>query len=498
MKIVILGNGIAGITAARFIRKRSDHEILVISDESDEFFSRTALMYIYMGHLRERDTRPYEPWFWDKNRIQRLRARIARIDFDKKTLHATDGKTIFYDKLVLALGSRPNKFGWPGQDLNGVQGLYHLQDLATMEQFFPRPEGLGGEGLGEEGLSGEGLGEEGLSEEHASDRKYENNFSGQDFSAQAFRPGKAVIAGGGLIGVEMAEMFHSRQIPVTFLVREKDFWGNVLPPEEAAMVSRHLREHHIDLRLQTELREILDDGQGYCRAVVTQSGETIPCNFVGLTVGVRPNIDFLINSALETNRGILVNDHLETNLPDVYAAGDCAELRRPQPGRRAIEAVWYTGRMMGETLAHNLTGNRTPYNPGVWFNSAKFFDIEYQVYGDIRAELPPEQSTVYWEHPSGKKSIRLNYEIATGRILGFNLMGVRYRQEVCERWLRAGTPVESVLQQLGLANFDPEFSVQYEAYLMEQYNRKNGTDFRLQQKRGLPAVLKFLTPIARR
>lgn len=447
MKIVILGNGISGITAARFIRKRSDHEILVISDESDEFFSRTALMYIYMGHLRERDTRPYEPWFWDKNRIQRLRARIAHTDFDKKILRATNGRTIAYDKLVLAVGSRSNKFGWPGEALQGVQGLYHLQDLETMEQT---------------------------------------------------RPANAVIVGGGLIGVEMAEMLHSRQIPVTFLVREKDVWGNVLPPEEAAMVSRHLREHHIDLRLETELQEILGDDRGHCRAVVTKAGEMIACSFVGLTVGVRPNIDFLKNSALEANRGILVNDYLETNLPDVYAVGDCAELRRPQPGRRSIEAIWYTGRMMGETLAHSLTGNRTAYDPGIWFNSAKFFDIEYQVYGDIRAELPPEQASLYWEHADGKKSIRLNYEKTTGRTLGFNLMGVRYRHEVCERWLRAGAHIETVLPQLGLANFDPEFSAQYEVQLVAQYNRQNGTNLRLRQNRGLPAVLKFLTPKVRR
>ncbi len=443
MKVVILGNGISGITAARFLRKHSDCEIVVVSDESDEFFSRTALMYIYMGHLRQRDTRPYEPWFWNKNRIQRVRARIERIGFDEKTLYSTDGKTIPYDKLVLATGSRSNKFGWPGQDLDGVHGLYHLQDLEAMER-------------------------------HSTGLR------------------RAVVVGGGLIGVEMAEMFHSRNIPVTFLVRESDFWNIVLPPEESAMVSRHLREHHIDLRLETELREILDDGRGKCRAVVSSRGETIECGFVGLAVGVSPNIGFLQNSALETGRGILVNEYLETNIPDVYAAGDCVELRQPQPGRRAIEALWYTGRMMGETLAHTLAGRRTAYDPGIWFNSAKFFDIEYQVYGDVQAQSPDAYETLYWEHPNGKKSIRLNYEKASGRILGFLLMGVRYRQEVCEQWLRAGAHIESVLQGLGLANFDPEFYPQHETELVRKYNAKTGKNLRLQQKRGLPAVLAFL------
>jgi NADPH-dependent 2,4-dienoyl-CoA reductase/sulfur reductase-like enzyme len=457
MKIVILGNGIAGITAARHVRKRSNHDITVVSDESDHFFSRTALMYVYMGHLRFKDTQPYEDWFWGKNRITLLRARVERIDFQRKKLFTTKDESIPYDKLLLATGSKSNKFGWSGQNLDGVHGLYHLQDLEAMERHSAA-----------------------LLTNHQSPVNQSLNR-------------RAVIVGGGLIGVEMAEMFHSRNIPVTFLVRESDFWNMVLPPEESRMVSRHLQEHHINLRLETELKEILPDSAGNkCAAVVTSKGDTISCDFVGLAVGVSPNIDFLHNTELETNRGILVNEFLETNIPDVYAAGDCAELRRPLPGRKPIEAVWYTGRLMGETVAHSLTGRRTFYEPGIWFNSAKFFDIEYQVYGDTQAQLPESHSTLYWEHAEGKKSIRLNYEKSSGKIIGFNLMGVRYRHEVCEKWIRSGAHIEKVLQGLGMANFDPEFCPQHEAELVKIYNRQTGKNLRLNQKRGLEAVLSFL------
>ncbi|MBL7805441.1 MAG: NAD(P)/FAD-dependent oxidoreductase [Saprospiraceae bacterium] len=443
MKIVILGNGISGITAARHIRKRSDHAITVISEESDYFFSRTALMYVYMGHMRQQDVQPYENWFWAKNRIELVRAQVQSVDFDAKTLHTSDRRVIPYDRLVLATGSRSNKFGWPGETLNGVHGLYHWQDLEAMERHSA-------------GLQ------------------------------------RAVVVGGGLIGIEMAEMFHARHIPVSFLVREKSFWDTVLPPEESQMVNRHLHEHGIDLRLETELKEILPDDKGTCRAVRTHSGEEIACGFVGLTVGVSPNIGFLKNTALETNRGILVNEFLETNQPGVYAIGDCTEMRQARAGRRPIEAVWYTGRMMGELVAQNICGKKTAYDPGIWFNSAKFLDIEYQVYGDIRAKLPENQATVYWEHPGGKKSIRLNYDKASGAIAGFNLMGVRYRHEVCEKWLREGAHIETVLSNLGLANFDPEFSDQYESEVVKVYNRQTGKSLSLRQRRGLPGVLRFL------
>ncbi len=446
MKVAIIGNGIAGITAARWIRKLSDStEITVISDEGDYFFSRTALMYIYMGHMRLRDTQPYENWFWGKNRINLLRGRVETVDFAHKTLKIKDKSDFVYDKLIIATGSKSNKFGWAGQDLDGVHGLYHLQDLAAMERHTAS------------GIS------------------------------------RAVVVGGGLIGIEMAEMFHSRHIPVTFLVRENNFWDNILPIEESKMINRHILEHGIDLRLQTELDHIIDENNdGKLDAIQVKNGEKLPCQFVGLTVGVSPNVDFLKNTPLSINRGIKVNNYLETNQLDVYAIGDCVELETPQPGRRPIEAIWYTGKMMGETVAYSIVGKKVQYNPDIWFNSAKFFDIEYQVYGDIRAMKPDEHETIYWEHADGKHAIRINFDKNTEGVVGFNLMGVRYRHEVCEKWIKEGSKVEMVLQNLGLANFDPEFYKEYEQEVVNIYNQKFNKSLQLKTKRGLNMVTRFL------
>jgi NADPH-dependent 2,4-dienoyl-CoA reductase/sulfur reductase-like enzyme len=444
MHVVILGNGVSGITAARYVRKLSDHQITVISAESDYFFSRTALMYIYMGHMRLEDTQPYENWFWEKNRIELKKAWIESVDFSAKALKTAEGETVSYDKLVLAVGSKPNKFGWPGQDLKRVGGLYTLQDLSAMETAT------------QDGIQ------------------------------------QAVIVGGGLIGIEMAEMFHSRHIPVTMLVREESYWDNVLPAEESAMINRHIKEHGIDLRLKGELKEIIDDGQGNACAVITKEGERIECQYVGLTAGVSPNTAFLKNSDLEIGRGILIDQHLQTNIPDVYAIGDCAELHDPQAGRKSIEAVWYTGKMMGEVAAYNICGQKTAYDPGTWFNSAKFLDIEYQVYGDVQANPPENQQALYWEHKDGKKSIRIVYDQSSKEVLGFNLMGVRYRHEVCEKWIEEKTNVETVLKNLKLANFDPEFYKTFEAAVVNKYNQQSGAKLQVQKKRSLKSVLQFL------
>lgn len=441
---VIIGNGISGITTARWVRKLSEHRITVISDETDHHYSRTALMYVYMGHMRKEDIKPYEDWFWSKNRIDLVRDRVQTIDYDSKVLSMRDGAAITYDSLVLAVGSKPNKFGWPGQDLQRVSGLYHIQDLDYMEAHS-------------DGLE------------------------------------RAVITGGGLIGIEMAEMFHSRSIAVTMLVREDSYWNNVLPAEEAAMVTRHIQHHGIDLRLGVNLGEIHDDGTGKASAVtIKESGEKIDCGYVGLTAGVSPNVRWLKDGPLAIERGIVVDEHLRTNMPNVYAIGDCAQLSNPVPGRRAIEAVWYTGRMMGETAAYNICGTSIAYDPGIWFNSAKFMDIEYQVYGDVPSQLPDDWSTLYWEHDDGEHSIRLNYETATGRIRGFNLMGVRYRHEVCEKWLKDHTHIDEVLADLKLANFDPEFYDEYEDEVRELYRQQTGKTIKNRRQRKLDQVLVFL------
>jgi NAD(P)H-nitrite reductase large subunit len=418
--IVIIGNGISGITAARHIRKMSDCSITVLSGETDHFFSRTALMYIYMGHMKYEHTKPYEDWFWQKNRIELRRCTVTGIDTADKLLQLDDGTALGYDILILAVGSKPLFFSWPGQHLSGVQGFYSFQDLRQME---------------------------------------ENTKSAEN----------AVIVGGGLIGVEMAEMLLSRNIRVTFLVRESSFWNNVLPPEESEMVSRHIRHHGVDLRLSTQLQSIEGNGDGRVRGVTTHSGESIPCAFVGLTTGVTPAVDFLKSSDIETGRGVLVNHFFETNISDVYGIGDCAEFREPLPGRKAIEQVWYTGRMHAEAVAQTICGNRTAYKPGVWFNSAKFFDIEYQVYGQVNNQPGPDEDHLYWEHKDGRRAVRIVSDKRSGAVTGINLMGIRYRHAVCDGWIRRKTHVEQVLDELQHAAFDPEFFVDYTSSLRSVY-----------------------------
>ncbi|MCL6267630.1 NAD(P)/FAD-dependent oxidoreductase [Flagellimonas myxillae] len=437
--IVIIGNGIAGISAARHIRKLSDKRIIIISGETDYFFSRTALMYVYMGHMKFEHIQPYENWFWEKNRIELVRGFVTQVNPETKQLSIDWSRAMHYDKLIIATGSKPNKFGWPGQDLHGVQGLYSKQDLDLLEVNAPNKEVCK----------------------------------------------RAVIVGGGLIGIELAEMLRSRDIPVTFLVREDSFWNGVLPKGESQMINEHIREHHIDLRLSSNLKEIVADENGKVKSVViAETGEELACDMVGLTAGVTPNIEFLRNSGIELGRGVKVNRFLETNVPDVYAIGDCAEQHEAIGNRRPIEAVWYTGRMMGETVAQTICGNKIEYKPGHWFNSAKFLDIEYQTYGWVFSErgMKAHEAHFHWRHPEEKICITVAFHKETGQFLGINTFGIRMRHQIFDKWLTQEKSVDHVMEHLIDANFDPEFYKHYEANIISKYNAEFGKSISLKKK----------------
>ena len=431
--IVIIGNGISGITAARHIRKRSDKRITVISSETDHFFSRTALMYVFMGHMKYEHTKPYEDGFWKKNRIELKRGLVTDINYSSKEVNFEGGEKMGYDKLILAVGSKPNKFGWPGQELPGVQGLYSYQDLELLEK---------------------------------------NSTTAK----------RAVIVGGGLIGIELAEMLLTRDIKVTFLVREKSFWANVLPAQQADIISKHIEEHHVDLQLETELKEIVAGENGRVSKIITSKGEVIDCEIVGLTAGVGANVSFLKNTDLQIDRGIVVNRQLETNQQDVYAIGDCAQFSDPVQGRRPIEQVWYTGKIMGETVAKTICGEPTEYNPGHWFNSAKFFDMEYQTYGWVFPQLRDGETCFFWKNETGKCNLFFVFENNSRKFLGVNTFGIRLRHELFDRWLTEERTIEYVLEHLKDANFDPEFYKHYEVAIVNQFNMENNTSITVKKK----------------
>lgn len=427
--LIIVGNGVSGITLALETRRRSSIKITVISDESEFFYARTALMYIYIGQLKLEHTKPYEDWFWSQNNIHLEQDYVSKIDTTQKRIYLNKSeKWLTFSKLVLATGSKPKKLNLPNINAKGVLTFHNLNDLARITHLT----------------------------EHLSE------------------PKKAVIIGGGLIGVELAEMLRSRGIHVAQLVREESYWSNVLPLTEANMIANHMRNHGVNLTFNAVVESIQTNTNNEVSSVkLKNSNEIIHCNLVFLAIGVTPSIQFLENTNMQTNDGILVDEYLETNIKDIYAIGDCAEHKAAQLPRNSIEATWYTGKEMGRVLAQTITGNKQAYVLKFWYNSAKFFDIEYHTYGTVHNKPALGYAHFNWINNEKLKSITIEYEVTNRTVKGLNTFGIPMNQKIIFKWLDRNITLEYLVDHLKEASFNNEFEQQYHEAIKQELQKLN-------------------------
>ena len=411
MHHVLIGNGIAAVTAARHIRKAdAEARVTMVSEERLQPFSRTALMYIYMGSLTAEQTELYPERFWADNRIERVLDRAEALDPAARTVTLRGGGAMPYDRLLVATGSRTFVPPWPGADLDGVQGLVTMQDLDRLEADTPRLR-------------------------------------------------RAVVIGGGLIGVELAEMLTVRGVPATFLVREARYLPAAFVEAESALIETEIRRHGVDLRMGAEAEAFSGGADGRVASLELKGGEALPTDLVGVATGVRANAEWL-GDAVEVDGGVLVDAEMRTSAPGVWAAGDVAVLRDPPAGVPARRPIWYRARLQGALAGLGMAGRPRAFAPGVFYNSAKFFDLEWQTYGDAGgADVPDGADDWFWQGAARTgtgRSVRIRHR--DGRVVGVNALGVRLRQETCARWIAEGWPLDRALRDLRAARFDPELT----------------------------------------
>ncbi len=407
MRYVIIGNGVAGITAAFTLRAREhDAAITVIGGESDYFFSRTGLMYAFMDRLAVRDLEPYERKTYNRQRIERVRDWVCGLDAEAHSLTLRGGRQVRYDRLLLATGSLPNRPNWPGLDSvrEGVVHFVTLQDLEHCERLTR----LGA---------------------------------------------NAVVVGGGLIGVELVECLKHHGMNVTFLVREPWYWPAALGEPEGQMITRHLRSHGINVVHDELVAGVEADASGIVCALRTESGARFECAMLGVTTGVHPAVEWLqsIGGAPMVRRGIVVDSGFRTSLRDVWAAGDCAEIQSGA-GEPLIEQIWYSAKRQGELAARSMLGDDVAYSRPVFYNSAKFFEIEYTTVGRFGGR------EFYARVPGKNVSIRISE--SGGAVQGFNMLGSRWEHTLFEKWIAESRGLDYVLDHLHEAQFDVEFGRQ--------------------------------------
>ncbi len=379
-------------------------------------------MYVFAGQLRIEDTEPHDRGFYARMRFERVRASAIGVDPGARRLNFSDGGGLSYDRLLLAAGSKARPAPWPGAVGEGVHSYVTLGDHERLDR-----------------------------EAH----------SGQ----------RAVVIGGGLIGVEVAEILHHRGLHVTFVIREDWYFPMALDSNESAIVAAHMRRHGIDVRTKQAVEAIERSSTGSLTGVRLADGSTIAADLVAVAIGVVPNTDWLASSGLNlaATGAIEVNDALRSSHPDVFAAGDCANVTWADGSRRP-EQLWYTARDQGRVAGASMLGEAVTYRRGPMYNSAKFFDIEWTTAGDLpirvnmdgsRAELPADLRTWYQESAAACVSHRI---VCRGdKVIAFNFLGTRFDQEPLLQWIAEGRTLAYVLAHLGEAQFDEEFSARFEA-----------------------------------
>jgi NAD(P)H-nitrite reductase large subunit len=340
-RFVIIGHGPAGLSAAETLRSRlPDAEIQIVSAEPYPFYSRPGLAYYLADEIPEKQLFSRPDDHYRSLRIELIHAHAEAIEPSAHTVRLSDGRQLPYDALLLATGSKAVRPDVPGIDLEGVVTLDNLPDTRHIMDVVQRTRRGGS------------------------------------------RSGGAVVVGGGITALEMVEGFLGRGLRTHYLMRHSHFWSSVLTERESDLVLDRLREMGTQVHAGSELVRINGRG-GRVASIETSRGETIACSIVGVAVGVRPQVDLARAASLRVDRGVLVDDGMRTSVPDIYAAGDIAQVVDRRTGQATLDILWPAAIATGQVAGANMAGAGVSYRKGAPFNVARLADLPITIIGQV-------------------------------------------------------------------------------------------------------------------
>lgn len=310
---VILGAGPAGVIAAETLRKLAPNDaITLVGDEPEPPYSRMAIPYLLIGNIDEKGTylRKQADHF-DKLRIKSVKARATSVQAAKRQVVLDDGQALSYDKLLIATGSRPVSAPVPGIDSAGVHTCWTLEDARAI--------------MGKA------------------------------------KPGARVIQmGAGFIGCIIMEALAARGVSLSVVEMGDRMVPRMMGPVAGGMIREWCEAKGVKVYTQAKVEAIVPGGAGDAPLTVRLStGEKLPADLVISATGVKPNMDFLKDSGITCLQGVLTDEHLQTNVPGVYAAGDCAEAFDKVSGSTIVSAIQPNAAEQARVAAMNMLGRAT-------------------------------------------------------------------------------------------------------------------------------------------
>lgn len=334
MRYVIIGTGVAGFSAVEAIRSVDrTGEIVLIGDDPHGFYSRPGLAYFLTGELQDKTLFPKTRETYARLKFIYKKTRVMGIDRQHKTLMLADKTPLTYDKLLIATGASAIPLTVPGANLQGVLKLDDLEDARGILKYAKRGR-------------------------------------------------TAIVVGGGITALELTEGLLARSMQVHYLLRGNRYWSNVLDEQESRIVEARLQEEGVQLHFHSEVQEILGRS-GKVAGVRLLNGQTMKCDLITYAVGIKPRLDLARTADLACDRGILVNEFLQTNDLDVYAAGDVAQVYDPISGRSVLDSLWSPAREQGYAAGLNMVGQGKAYVKSVPFNITRLAGLTTMIIGAV-------------------------------------------------------------------------------------------------------------------
>lgn len=333
-RFVIVGAGAAGISAAEAIRSRDPSAaIQLVCEEPAGYYSRPGLAYYLTGELVERQLFPFSEKDYRCLGLQLRCARVERIHPGSHRIELSDGAQLAYDRLLIATGSFAAPVWIEGGELQGVVKLDNLEDARQI--------------LG-----------------------------------LARRARAAVVVGGGITALEIVEGLRARGVKVHYFLRRDRYWSNVLDETESRIVEGRLQEEGVSIHYHTDLDCILGT-RGRVSRVRTKDGRQIPCDLVAIAIGVLPRKELAEAAGLAVEKGVLVDECLQTSAEDIFAAGDVAQVYDPFSGKAVVDTLWGPAREQGRAAGLNMAGARTVYTKAVPFNVTRLAGLTTTIIGRV-------------------------------------------------------------------------------------------------------------------
>jgi NAD(P)H-nitrite reductase large subunit len=412
MKYVIIGAGVAGFSAVEAIRSVDKAgEIFMVSDDPHGYYSRPGLAYYLTGELQDKSLYLRSRVDAKTLKLNYVQGRVTRILRSERAIEVDGKSRLAYDKLLLAVGSRAILLNVPGAKLDGVVKLDDMADAKNILKLVKRGK-------------------------------------------------TAVVVGGGITALELTEGLLACGVNVHYLLRGDRYWSNVLDERESLTVEGRLQAEGVTLHHHAELAEVLGKN-GRVIGVRLQDGHTMKCDLVAYAIGIRPCLELAQVSGLTLDRGVLVNEHLQTNDPAIFAAGDVAQAFDPLSGHAVLDSLWNPARNQGHVAGLNMAGRKMAYLKSAPFNVTRLAGLTTTIIGAVghghdedMIGIARGDSETWRELPevlvaqNGFEVNHLRLLIGEKKLIGAVLMGDQTLSWPLQKMVEGGADVSSIREKL--------------------------------------------------